>query len=415
MKKHILTLLAFLMATMGFAQTEPSVEMTMDTLSGCAPLTVHFTFKSITNTDTLVLMTGDGQSYQFADMTELSTPIQHIYKLYGRYIPAVRLIQWVTSKDSAGNDQRVRLLKTIASPDTLSITDCRGGCGVFKDSCEWSVSSYKLRTMGETIKNFKTYLNVFKDYDNTPYNFNESRAKLFALIRYDDTAKRLYGLDPSDSTDTEFLMYDFSLKVGDTIEIVSFMRGKDFVLKATRIGSINDSVTLLNGEKREQLHISMFNPDTVHDYPTETFESVWIEGIGSNYGLFSPDYGSGYGCRLERFVLLCYQENGEMLLQLPENDNDSIKDDCFNGDHGFRVPHITAAQSLSLYPNPSKHSLYITNGERYENTSYEITDVTGRMVLQGSYNATEGIRVSGLAKGLYLLRMEGQYGRFVKE
>ena len=81
----------------------------------------------------------------------------------------------------------------------------------------------------------------------------------------------------------------------------------------------------------------------------------------------------------------------------------------------MRVPHITAAQSLSLYPNPAKQSLFLTNGERYDNTSYEITDVTGRMVLQGSYNASEGIRVSGLAKGLYLLRMEGQYGRFVKE
>ena len=70
--------------------------------------------------------------------------------------------------------------------------------------------------------------------------------------------------------------------------------------------------------------------------------------------------------------------------------------------------------TLSLYPNPAKQSLFLTNGERYDNTSYEITDVTGRMVLQGSYNATEGIRVSGLAKGVYLLRMEGKVGKFGK-
>ena len=71
--------------------------------------------------------------------------------------------------------------------------------------------------------------------------------------------------------------------------------------------------------------------------------------------------------------------------------------------------------SLSLYPNPAKQSLFLTNGERYENIPYEITDVTGRMVLQGSYNAAEGIHVGNLSKGVYLLRIEGRFGRFVKE
>ena len=412
MKKHILTLLAFLMATMGFAQTEPSVEMTMDTLSGCAPLTVHFTFKSIANTDTLVLMTGDGQSYQFADMTELSTPIQHIYKLYGRYIPAVRLIQWVTSKDSAGNDQRVRLLKTIASPDTLSITDCRGGCGVFKDSCEWSVSCHKYRTCGETSYDGFTYLKVYKDEFWKPET-GTGRTFLYALIRYDDENKRLYGIPSSlvNPPMSSFLMYDFSLQVGDSAIITSLDRGHNLVAKC--VG--RDSITLHNGEKRATLRIQIFNPNDQWDETDGFDETIWIEGIGSNYGLFSPDYKPKYGCLFEKLRLLCYHEQDELLLDFPEFDTDSTPGDCYNNDIEMRVPHITAAQSLSLYPNPSKHSLYITNGERYENTSYEITDVTGRMVLQGSYNATEGIRVSGLAKGLYLLRMEGQYGRFVKE
>ena len=51
----------------------------------------------------------------------------------------------------------------------------------------------------------------------------------------------------------------------------------------------------------------------------------------------------------------------------------------------------------------------------FDNVPYEVTDVTGRIVLQGSYNAAEGIRVSGLSKGVYLLRMEGKVGKFVKE
>jgi len=80
-----------------------------------------------------------------------------------------------------------------------------------------------------------------------------------------------------------------------------------------------------------------------------------------------------------------------------------------------------AGHSLVIYPNPAKNVLFISadaasseNG-RINGTAYEVTDVIGRIVLQGRYNASEGIRVSGLAKGIYLLRMEGKVGKFVKE
>ena len=85
------------------------------------------------------------------------------------------------------------------------------------------------------------------------------------------------------------------------------------------------------------------------------------------------------------------------------------------------VAEHAAAHSLVIYPNPAKNVLFISANEptnvngHINGTSYEITDVTGRMVLQGSYNATEGIHVGNLAKGVYLLRMEGKVGKFGKE
>ena len=78
------------------------------------------------------------------------------------------------------------------------------------------------------------------------------------------------------------------------------------------------------------------------------------------------------------------------------------------------VLDVKAQQPLSLFPNPTKRLLFLTSGERYDNRPYEVTDMTGRIVLQGNYNATEGIRVSGLAKGFYLLRMEEKVGKFGK-
>ena len=79
--------------------------------------------------------------------------------------------------------------------------------------------------------------------------------------------------------------------------------------------------------------------------------------------------------------------------------------------------------TLTLRPNPAKETLFITAAgaasedgsvKSYDNLPYEITDITGRIVLQGQYNATEGIHVGGLAKGIYLLRMEGKVGKFGK-
>ncbi len=72
------------------------------------------------------------------------------------------------------------------------------------------------------------------------------------------------------------------------------------------------------------------------------------------------------------------------------------------------------AQRLTIYPNPVGKALFITNGERFDGASYEVADMTGRLVLRGSYNASEGINVEELADGIYLLRMGNVTGRFVK-
>ena len=72
------------------------------------------------------------------------------------------------------------------------------------------------------------------------------------------------------------------------------------------------------------------------------------------------------------------------------------------------------AQRLTIYPNPVGKALFITNGERFDGTAYEVADMTGRLVLRGSYNASEGINVEELADGIYLLRIGNVTGRFVK-
>ena len=126
MKKVLTFFLAFAMAGGCLAQSAPSCEMTIDTLSGCAPFAVEFKFKSV-NTDTITLYTGDGRLYRLTDTSEWNATVRHTYELPGRYIPVVVLTQWVTSKDSLGNDQRTREQKQIVSPDTVKVINCPNG------------------------------------------------------------------------------------------------------------------------------------------------------------------------------------------------------------------------------------------------------------------------------------------------
>jgi len=287
---------------------------------------------------------------------------------------------------------------------------------VFKDSCEWSVSSYKFRTIGDTVKEGMTYMKVYRDMDDSAFIFDESRATLYALMRYDAPAKRLYGLDPADSVTKEFLMYDFSMKEGDTIDIVAYKRsfdGGNTHLKAICTSSGKDSVTLLNGEKRAFLRINLINLDRPWDQDP-LFESRWAEGIGSNYGLFSPDYGGSYGCSIERKVLLCYAEKGETLLELPENDNDGQKGDCFNKDMGMRIGEITGIIPVTVRPNPASSQISVEC--EAEMRVLSLHNTAGQRLRQISPDATHVVLpVADLPYGLYLLKVETDKGTSVQK
>lgn len=418
MKRHFLSFIALFAATVGFAQPEPSAEMSMDTLSGCAPLTVHFTFKSISNTDTLILITGDGSQYMFVDMADLDNPVAHVYNLHGRYIPVVNLIQWTTQKDSLGNDQRVRSVKRVISPDTLSVMNC-GGIP-FKDYCEWSVSCHKYRTFGDTVVNGKTYLTVYKDEFWNPET-GTGRTISYALIRYDMDTKCLYGI-PVNTTQplnslSESLLYDFSMQVGDSVTITSFDRYHDLVAKC--VG--RDSVTLRNGEKRAALRIRIINPKDQWGEPDGYDETIWIEGIGSNYGLFSPDCKDEYDCVYEILRLLCYHEQGELLLDFPEFDRDSTPGDCYYKKVGGSVPHVTAAQFLSVCPNPARDQVVVKVSDPAAlNGELSLTNMLGEVVYRGFIkNSETTLSLQGLANGMYIAVYRSAKGvqqfRFMKE
>lgn len=70
------------------------------------------------------------------------------------------------------------------------------------------------------------------------------------------------------------------------------------------------------------------------------------------------------------------------------------------------------ADAVTVYPNPARDILNIKNTE--QNTTYIITDVTGKTVLKGRFSNT--IDVSGLTTGMYFLKTRNYKTiKFIKE
>ena len=53
------------------------------------------------------------------------------------------------------------------------------------DGCSWSVSNEKYMTAGDTVLDGKTYLKVYRQEGNMPFEFNLEEAEYFAAIRND--------------------------------------------------------------------------------------------------------------------------------------------------------------------------------------------------------------------------------------
>ncbi|MFN8256947.1 MAG: PKD domain-containing protein [Bacteroidales bacterium] len=68
--------------------------------------------------------------------------------------------------------------------------------------------------------------------------------------------------------------------------------------------------------------------------------------------------------------------------------------------------------NFSLYPNPAGSSLSIKGLN--EQTTIQIRDITGRILLKGKYNPGSQIELENLSSGVYILEIENQKIRFIK-
>lgn len=304
------------------------------------------------------------------------------------------------------------------------------------DNAEWSVSWMKFKTCGDTVINEKNYLKVYQLWDGQE-PFDLSKAYYYCALRNDTLNKRVYVVYPQayydgiayplevyeympisshiflfNATDTtEFLLYDFSLNMGDTVSVYEWSQtGYLLKVKMKRVEEIGlghpeihdviylntDSMQALeNGDFRKRILMQMNYPYGYHcDYST-----VWIEEMGSIHGLtrhFSADLQMadvGY------WYLLCYTRGNDFLLNTPFNVNNNC---IYNGGAGIKEKeHV----SFKLYPNPSSNMIKIESAD-FSKCKMDIMDVFGRIVYSTIFYNSVEIDVSTFPDNLYFVRVE---------
>ncbi len=239
----------------------------------------------------------------------------------------------------------------------------------------WDSDSYttnSLRIYGDTTINslqFKKLWTV-NCFDET---FIEENSTYYAAIREDSKSVFLY------KDDEEFIIYDFSLQVGDSFTHYSFFSLQDVELEVESIETI-----ILNGVDRKKINFIITN-----DY--SGWVKSWIEGIGSEAGLI--DYAFYHG-NFDVY-LNCYKENNSLVY--PE-----ISTNCCLGVTDITNSFVNT-ENVEIFPNPTSDIINI-NGKNI--TKIQIIDLNGCMIYSQNTNSTiNKVQLSNFSKGFYLLEI----------
>ena len=199
---------------------------------------------------------------------------------------------------------------------------------------------------------------------------NGDDPRLFSLLREEEG--KVWYRDLNHQTD--ILLYDFTANVGDIL-FESYL--------------VVDSISIehIGGVDRKKYWFGLEYEFTGEPYALE----IWIEGIGSDLGLLNS--GSYYYCGSYSRAL-CFHQNGELVWYNPEYGSCTV-----TGVEEIKEP-------IFIYPNPAKEMATIGGSEVAE---VQVYNAFGQLV--NTIHGTNEISVTGLAEGVYLLRVTATDGK----
>lgn len=238
---------------------------------------------------------------------------------------------------------------------------------------------------GDTLINSTLYKKLFKT-DYNPLCFqNFTGPYFFGGIRNDSNERKVYYYDVS--TSEEWLLYDFTLNVGDTVPPTY----NNVSYPELYVESI-DSV-LIGSDFRKRFI-----------YSQETYQPIQvIEGIGAESGLL------GYMVFFESInYLRCFHQNDSLLWINPRADSCNLETDtCLAISVPERIPDN---RLMLIYPNPASDHIYLHLYPEILRPSadirIEIYNSFGEKLAENQVPKWQymfSFNVTGLSNGLYII------------
>ncbi|MFZ1634546.1 MAG: T9SS type A sorting domain-containing protein [Chitinophagales bacterium] len=215
------------------------------------------------------------------------------------------------------------------------------------------------------------------------------------LMREDTINKKVYAQELAFGW-PDTLLYDFNLNIGESAAHCAEFSVANLFPDAT----VTNIDSIFIGKYRKRWEIK-YTP-LVEEGDSVTY---WIEGIGSDYGIFTP-YGSWYWPDIRR--LICYKENDSVLfsdLQFYYDCDGIFEDTSINIFENIIEP------TFVIQPNPAdKLTQIILPNESNVIKQLAVFNVRNQLVFEGKFIEDEfNMNCSGFYPGIYFIVItEGQ-------
>jgi hypothetical protein len=250
--------------------------------------------------------------------------------------------------------------------------------------------------IGDTLIDSLLYKKIYLLHDTL-----DSITMYMGAIR-EDSINKVYII-PSNYTD-EIIFYDFSLNIGETFKINTINFDGTFDKLFTEEIKVIDTltITLLN-QQRRVIKVESGSANYIY----------WIEGIGTNHGLFYNKLVGGINrTALVNFNLVSLELQDSILLTCAEIStlfHTVCEYECI--DYLTTKNIESAIFKTHIYPNPNSGSftLQLESATSAE-TQLRVFDSMGKIVYSDKLQIPQGksnteVHLDNVSKGIYLIQL----------
>lgn len=257
------------------------------------------------------------------------------------------------------------------------------GVGIGSNGLVYTQNTSYLNCKGDTIIGQITYKQIFSDDTTIDHN-----SIYIGGLREDTTEKKVYYIIDS----VEHLLYDFSIQKGDTVNV--WYSG---FCEVPLIADSVDTVIINNVPLKRIVFVKA---------PTSPIAEIWIESIGSLFGLTNVAYD------------LCMADVGYELLCVHENDTLIYHNTSFNGCYVDTVIYVGITEKKTdyfdpnIYPNPITSIGTIAFNSSNNSSRLEIYTIDGVLLKQINVNGMKSYQIDSkeYKSGTYYYRLTDKVG-----